>query len=193
MRLEKLVSPKGALSVGIAELQNERKLGKDALIKNAIEVSGNILAVQMLNPYLIVDTHHLLSAAQNAVNAWYGKYAQARTLDIEIAIFASGQKQIGRALDTFGVSEGMNTVAVVIVDEKRECIMECYIDLQERIGPVSETQFSSDETRLMAIMKQFDIEKPEIMALTDTDDLPSIQSALSRCVVSRVTSVALES
>ncbi|MFW9918161.1 MAG: KEOPS complex subunit Cgi121 [Candidatus Thorarchaeota archaeon] len=193
MQIERLFSPKGVLYVGIAEIRNERKLGKELLISIAIDTSDKVQAVQLLNPSLIVDSHHLVCAAQNAVNAWYGNYAQARALDIEIAVFASGQKQIGRALDTFGVRDNLDTIAVVIIDANEENAKGCFSVLQQQIGSISDTQFPPDTMRFKEIMIQFGIEDSEIQALSENDDPMTIQGALSRCVVSRVSSVALES
>lgn len=193
MRIEQLVTPTGYLFVGIAEIRNERNLTKKELLRIALNASDRAMVVQLLNASMIVDAQHLLSAAQNAVNAWYGGYAQARTLDIEIAVFASGQKQIGRALEIFGVADGLESIAVVIVDDTKENVRNCSLLMQNGIGSISENQFPATENRLKNIMLHFEIPALELQAMIESNDLPSKQEALSKCVASRVSSVALES
>ena len=193
MQIERLYSPVGDLYVGISVAINENRLSKDELISAATNLSNDLTAVQLLNAYLVVNTHHLLSAVQNAVNAWYGDYAQARSLDIEIAVYASGQKQIGRALGTFGVSEEVDRIAIVIVGTNKETIAKCSRDLHASIGPSPAVPFPPEESRFTAIMNHFNIDELELETIMDSNDLSSIQEALSRCVASRVSSVALES
>lgn len=179
--------------VGISELRNSRALGKDNLIDIASAVGESLSAVQLFNPALIVDYHHLLSASQNAVNAWNGNYAHARSLEVEIAVFASGQHQIGHALDVFGVKDDMANVAVVIVGTDVDRIEACHRTLLQEIGEDIEPPFTLDSSRTRAIMDHFGISDEEMNAVSISDSAEDIQRTLSRCVVSRVSDVALES
>lgn len=193
MILESLVSSKDSMYVGISELRNSRALGKDDLINIASAVGESLSAVQLFNPALIVDYHHLLSASQNAVNAWNGDYAHARSLEVEIAVFASGQHQIGHALDVFGVRDRMAKVAVVIVGTDVDRIEACHKTLIQQIGDDIEPPFTLDSDKTRAIMDHFGISDEEMNAVSISDSPEDIQRTLSRCVVSRVSSVALES
>lgn len=193
MILESLVSRKGSMYVGISELRNSRALDKDKLIDVASAVGESISAVQLFNPAFIVDNHHLLSAAQNAVNAWNGDYAHARSLEVEIAVFASGQHQIGHALDIFGVRDDMANVAVVIVGTDVDRIDACHKALVKQIGEDIEPPFTLDSGKTRAIMDHFGISDEEMNAVSISDNPEEIQRTLSRCVVSRVSDVALES
>ncbi len=193
MRIERLYSPAGDLFVGISVVTNDNGLSKDELISLAASFSSEMMAVQLLNAHLVVNMHHLLSASQNAVNAWYGNYSQARSLDIEIAVYASGQKQIGRALATFGVSEQLDRIAIVVVDKNQGNIAKVIQDILSVIGTSPDVPFPPEESRLAAIMQHFEIDELELETILDTRSPSSIQEALSRCVASRVSSVALES
>ncbi len=193
MILESLVSSKDSMYVGISELRNSRALGKDNLIDIASAVGEFLSAVQLFNPALIVDYHHLLSAAQNAVNAWNGNYAHARSLEVEIAVFASGQHQIGHALDVFGVKDDMANVAAVIVGTDVDRIEACHRTLIKQIGEDIEPPFTLDSSKTRAIMDHFGISEEELNAVSISDNPEILQRTLSRCVVSRVSDVALES
>ncbi len=193
MILESLVSSKDSMYVGISEIRNSRALSKDDLIDIASAVGASLSAVQLFDSALIVDYHHLLSASQNAVNAWNGNYAHARSLEVEIAVFASGQHQIGHALDVFGVKDDMASVAVVIVGTDVDRIEACHRTLIEQIGEDIEPPFTLDSNKTRAIMDHFGISDEELNAVSISDNPEEMQRTLSRCVVSRVSDVALES
>jgi tRNA threonylcarbamoyladenosine modification (KEOPS) complex Cgi121 subunit len=193
MILEPLISPKDSMYAGISELQNSHALDKGSLIGIAGAVAESLSAVQLFNPALIVDHHHLLSAAQNAVNAWSGGYARARSLDVEIVVFASGQYQIGHALDVFGVRDDMASVAAVIIGSDVGRIESCHEEITRKIGSDIEPPFSMDSNKLRAIMSHFGISQEEMNAVSISDNPEEMQRTLSRCVVSRVSDVALES
>ncbi len=192
MLVDRLIAPEGPLFVGVSELENEKNLTKDELIAIAVNNACDVLAMQLFDSSLIVDAHHLVVAAQNAVNAWYGKYAQARSLDVEIAIFASGQNQIGKALDTFGVKDNLKQIAVVIISNDKDVIRRCLINLQEKVGSPLQVQFASDLCRFKSIMRVFDINEQELEAISEGVGAISTREALLRCVASRVSTVALE-
>ena len=193
MLLEKLVSEKNAHSIGIAEFRNENGLGKDGLISLAQSRDETLLAIQLLDASRIVDFNHLLSASQNAVNAWYGGYAKARTLDVEIVVYVSAQRQIGRALDSVGISDGLKTIAVVVIGDDDQTVRNCLDSLAVSIGPLIQAPFSANMKRLEMLMDLYDIKQKEIETITTSKESEDIQAALSKCIVSRVSMVALDS
>ncbi len=192
MHLDTLVTDKGTLSIGIVELDNEESLNTDQLLKLVSDKGSTVLAVQLFDAAKIVDVHHLLSASQNAVNAWNGNYAQSRSLSVEVAVFASGQHQIGRALSTMGISDNLSNIAIVAIASTSDEVLQCLNGLTDKIGRPSEPAFSPDLARLEEIMRIFGIEKVEIEALTESNEPTALQAALSRCVVSRVSMVAFD-
>ncbi|MHA2425300.1 MAG: KEOPS complex subunit Cgi121 [Candidatus Thorarchaeota archaeon] len=192
MYLESLAIDKGTLFVGIVDIENMKGLSTDQLLDLVSEFGSNVNAVQLFNGAKIVDVQHLLSAAQNAINAWNGGYAQSRSLSVEIAVFASGQHQIGRALSTIGVSDNLSSIAAVVIAPSKDEAKQVLTKLTTAIGKQCEPEFSSDPERLNQIMVLFDITKAEIESLIESDDPHEIQAALSRCVVSRVSTVAFD-
>ncbi|MCK5266229.1 MAG: hypothetical protein KAR03_11535, partial [Candidatus Thorarchaeota archaeon] len=84
MLIEKLAIKDGELCIGISENKNSRGLDTDKLLELAKSLSKSVLAFQFFNSMMIVDEMHLLSGAQNAVNALKGDYMISRTLDVEL-------------------------------------------------------------------------------------------------------------
>ena len=163
------------------------------MIKLAASMSSDSLTVQLLNGLLIADETHLLSAAQNAINAKQGEYMLSRSLDVEVIVFASAQRQIGRALDALGVFDGLDEIAVVVVGTDTASVEKTIRDLADKIGEETIPPFSATSERIDRIKNHYQISDKEIEAIADSEEIESQQAALSRCVVSRVSLVAFDS
>ncbi len=191
--LDKLISDDNDYSIGIAEFRNETDLSRDKLISLAQQEDKHLFAIQLFDASRIVDFNHLLSASQNATNAWYGGYAKTRALDVETAVYASTQRQISRALATLGVSDGVERIAVVVIGDDEQVVRKCLDSFAVSIGPLTQTPFPARLDRLEALMSLYGVSRKEIEAITKSDKPEDIQIALSKCVVSRVSMVALDS
>lgn len=178
--------------IGIAELNNSKRLKQKELIKIATSMCSESLTVQLLNGLLVADEIHLLSAAQNAINAKQGKYMLSRSLDVEIIVFASAQRQIGRALDALGVYDGLDEIAAVVVGIDTVTVEKTIRDLTDKIGEETIPSFTATNERIERIKDHYQISDKEIGAIADSDKTESQQAALSRCIVSRVSLVAFD-
>lgn len=192
MRIEHLGNENDEKVIGIAELQNSNNLKQDELLQLAKSLSSDSLTVQLLNGLLIADETHLLSATQNAINAKRGEYMLSRSLDVEIIVFASTQRQIGRALDALGVFDGLEEIAVVVVGTNASSVEETIQDLAETIGNEIISPFTATRERIKMIKDHYQISDKEIGAISDSKKMESQLEALSRCIVSRVSLVAFD-
>jgi KEOPS complex subunit Cgi121 len=177
---------------GIAELFSSSHMGTDALVKLASEKDEGISAIQFLDSSLIVSIGHLLSAAQNAVNAWKGDYMLTRGLDAEILVYASAQRQISRAIENLGIRDGLQSIALVVVGGSKKDVRNVITKMITKVGEEAKTAFVPDRERLERIMHHYGVNEKEVKALTDSDEIEIWAEALSRCVVSRVSLVALD-
>lgn len=193
MLVEDLTYGVSDFKIGIAEIQNENKLGQDALLALAKTLAPNIMACQFLDSSLVAGTGHLLSAAQNALNAHLGGYPVARSLDVEIILYASCQPQIGIALETLGVKDDLQSIALVVVGDTEEQVHDCVVGAISAIGPEISPSFAASESRIDAIMNHFEIGHEEVNAISVSRKMAHRYDALSRCVSSRVSMVALDS
>lgn len=192
MRIEQLgVNGKDKV-VGIAELCNSNNLKQKELIQLATSMSSDSLTVQLLNGLLIASEIHLLSAAQNAIRAQQGDYMISRSLDVEIIVFASAQRQIGRALEALGVHDGLDEIALVVIGTDNSSVEHSIKDLVDTIGTETLPSFSATNERMERVKKHFQIGDREISAISDSETLESQLDALARCVVSRVSLVAFD-
>ena len=192
MRLEKLNHGDKIYTVGVTEIRNVHGSTKDQLVELASGQIDDLLAIQFLDSSLIVDTNHLLSASQNAFNAWNGDYMISRSLALEIVVYASTQKQIGKALDLFGVRDKMNSLTLVIIGKSTGLVENGINDLVSRIGTEIKNPFDTDDARLSRLMEYYGVTYTELETLTDSKMTNDLQEALSKCVASRVSLVAVE-
>jgi len=191
--LETLTSEKGVFHIAVGELKNTKNLNKDAMISLASEKAEGIEVVQLLESALIAGEEHLLSAAQNALNAWMGNYAISRGLDVEILLYASGQYQIGVALEKMGITDESESVAAVVLATDESNLRSHVNQIIDRIGSEVRQPFAPTQERIQSIMTHFGINETEISAVTSSDTLEARYQALSGCVTSRVSMVALDS
>ena len=178
------------LHICISEFRNSTHLDRANLLELANSISESVLAVQFFNGAMIVDEIHMLSAAQNALNAWKGDYMRSRSLDVEVVIYASAQHQIGRALDLMGIGDKTMTVAVIVLGEDKQKVKDCMVALGRAIGDEITPSFEMTAEKLETLMEIFHINESEVSLFLDKDDMKSRQRALSKCLVSRISQVA---
>lgn len=75
--------------------------------------------IQALDAAMIVSQRHVFYAAEKAIAAFQEGRNVAKDLGIEILRYASGQRQIEKAL-SLGVSDATERVALLIVDDLEE-------------------------------------------------------------------------
>ena len=192
MLLDRLRRQDSYLCVGIGHLRNEKHLGKDDLIRLSSKTRKKILAVQFLDSSLIAGDFHILSAAQNAVNAWSGGYAVSRGLDVEIAVYASGQRQIGPALQSMGVHDDLGFLALVVVGDDDSAVKGTFQEITRMVGMEMQPAFPMNPEKKRMIMKHFGIGEEELKAVRASDDPEEVYEALAKCVASRVSMVAID-
>jgi tRNA threonylcarbamoyladenosine modification (KEOPS) complex Cgi121 subunit len=175
----------------ISEYKNPDHLDSAALLQLANNHSKKLLAVQFFDGSMIVDEMHLLCAIQNAYNALKGGYMKSRSLDVEIALYTSAQHQIGVALNLMGISDATKTLNVVALGENRLKVEECMNEIGKAIGSEVKPAFAMTKRRLSFLMNAFKISESELELFFDQDDVKSRQQALSKCIVSRISQVAL--
>jgi tRNA threonylcarbamoyladenosine modification (KEOPS) complex Cgi121 subunit len=192
VRQETLIYKDEVFHVAVGEITNVNFLNKEEIVSLASEQIEGIMAVQLIDSTLVAGEVHLLSAAQNALNAWKGKYAISRNLAVEILLYASGQHQIGVALDKLGVNDETTSVAIVVLGLDESNMKSHVAHIVDKIGPIAKQPFAPTEERIQLIMMHFGINDAEINAISSSNSLEARYQAISGCVISRVSMVALE-
>ena len=142
---------------------------------------------------MIIDEFHLLSSAQNAVHAMQGDYMISRALDVELVVYSSAQRQIGVALDIMGLKNNLSTLGVVCIDKDESKVHACLGEVSSRVGKMVSPMFVPTPKKVNSLMDIFGVSEEDLNQFIEENDLESRAQALSKCIVSRVSMVALGS
>lgn len=88
---------------------------KDAFLAALREAREDGCVIQAMDASLLVGVSHAAFAAEKAMRAFSEERNVAKDLGLEILRYASGQRQIERAL-SMGVSEATERVALIVVE-----------------------------------------------------------------------------
>lgn len=192
MIIEKLYHNNREFVVVISEVVNRNALTSNQLVGLVSDLPDGVLAAQFLRSNLIVAPIYLIAAAQNALNSWLGNYAHSRSLSVEIAVYASAQKQISNALQAVGVEKLPESVALVAIGEDKQNTVEYGNTIISKVGPEKSPLFEQSEERFERIKKHFGVTDTEIQTIAESESLQTRFDALTRCLVSKVSLVAFE-
>jgi KEOPS complex subunit Cgi121 len=128
------------------------------------------VTIQAMNAELIAGEEHIKSAVEKAIRALKSKRGITSDFGLEILLYASGRRQIERALG-MGVTEGKKNVAIVIVDERGEKDLEVVAEeVKRKIGieevPIRELESELSNSNKKERIKEFyNITEAEINAV----------------------------
>lgn len=89
--------------------------GKEEFISAQKELQAKLeCVIQALDASVVVSEWHLAFAAEKALSAFFGDRNVAKDLGVELLRYASGQRQIERALG-MGISKSTKRVALVVI------------------------------------------------------------------------------
>lgn len=94
----------------------------DFLEKISVFAKKNNLIIQCFDADLIFGKNHIISAVEHAVRAMDRKTNTTNSLEKEILLYASGERQLKLAIPKIGVKKGNSKMAIVIIDNKKEII-----------------------------------------------------------------------
>ena len=117
------------------------------------------VTIQAMDAELIAGEEHIKSAVEKAIRALKRERGITSDLGLEILLYASGRRQIERALG-MGVTEGKKNVAIVIVDERSEKDLEVVAEeVKRKIGieevPIRELESELSNSNKKERIKEF--------------------------------------
>lgn len=83
-----------------------------------IFAKDNNLTIQSFNAELIFGKNHLISAVEHALRAMKDKTNTTNSLEMEIMLYASGERQLKLAIPKMGITTGKNEIAFVLLNKK---------------------------------------------------------------------------
>ncbi|KAL3977428.1 titin [Sarotherodon galilaeus] len=129
------------------EVKNPAELKKSAM-------EGKINGA-LINPTMLVDPFQVLVAANKAVHLEKVEKMKTRTLYSEIIFNLSPTNNISDAFKRFGISDGDDSVLIVMVDSKDESqdVSDIAARVEGRQVPVEELSSLSDHAKIKKLYK----------------------------------------
>ncbi len=154
---------------------NIKIIGGRVDIKDAtefIKTLGNVakrykVTVQALDANKIAGAEHLRFAVEKAMRSMSSQRNISKDLGMEILLYASGRRQINKALQ-LGISPGKGNVAIVIVGSNAERAGK---EIKEFVQEAPVLDYN--ESKKDAILKTFGITDAEIMTVGE-DKIPKL-------------------
>jgi KEOPS complex subunit Cgi121 len=124
----------------------------------------NNITIQSFNADLIFGKDHIISAVEHAIRAISQKTNTTNSLEMEILLYASGNRQLKLAIPKMGVKKGIGNIAFVFVGkEKSEIPKKLITDLVKSLNlEANEKVLGGNKDTLI----NFGISKNEIDTVT---------------------------
>lgn len=132
----------------------------DFLEKINIFAKKNNLIIQVFDADLVFGKNHLFSAVEHAVRAISRKTNTTNSLEKEILLYASGERQLKIAIPKIGVKKGNSKIAIVLLKNKKKMISNQIIDNLLKLFDLTKDDkvLEGDENTL----KRFGIKEKEL-------------------------------
>jgi tRNA threonylcarbamoyladenosine modification (KEOPS) complex Cgi121 subunit len=144
--------------------------------------------VQFFDARLIAGSEHLYFAALNALRAFETRLNISRNPAIEALLYASGQHQIEKAIETLGITADTSEIAVLIMSETENDARESIGDVSDLLkGEMCDDVLELTEEKMEIIRKFFTISDIELEAASRGEGL---ESALVDLVIEHVALLA---
>ena len=93
----------------------------DVFLENIASLSKKYnIIIQAMNADVIFNKEHLISAYEHAIRAMKRKKNSTNSLEMEILLYASGERQIKSSIKKMGVKCGKSNIAFAFVSDNEE-------------------------------------------------------------------------
>jgi KEOPS complex subunit Cgi121 len=132
----------------------------------------NKTPIQFFDAKFVAGKQHLYFAAINALNAFEKKTNISNNLAVETLLYASGQRQIKKAVKMLGITQNTTEIAALIIpknaQEKQKYIK---IVTDTILGKRDDQVLELKDMKISAIKKLFQISKQEFEAKLEKEGL----------------------
>ena len=121
------------------------------------------LIIQAFNADVIYDKEHLISAFNHAERSFKNKTNSTNSLEMEILLYSSGERQLKLAIPKMGVISGNSNVAFIFIKDKTMLTDSIIFEFLEYVS------LKRDDKVLLGnvdTLKKFGIKKNEIQTVT---------------------------
>lgn len=157
--------------------------------------------IQLFNSNLIATKQHLYISAYHALKAFKEKRNIADKINMEIMLYASGQRQIGKAINLLGVKpENKQIAAIIITKEKKENNNNNSKDHKNVIKKLLQLLKAKESPKVLEItekkrniiLKKFNITEKMLEATAKEKTEKALNKAITELILEKIALLALE-
>jgi len=124
----------------------------------------NDVGIQLLNANMIFGKEHIISAFEHAKRSLQRNEASTHSMEMELLLYASGERQIKHAIKKMGIQKGeLDFIAIFLFDKEKRKKIDNIIDnfLQFFHLRKNDSVFNPDDSKLV----HFGISKQAIQSV----------------------------
>lgn len=149
---------------------------------NLIKAESGNCQVQVLDATLVAGFEHIYFAVLNALKSFKSGLNISKSLAVEILLFASGQDQIKRAIEIFGVKPSSRNIVIVIISDNRDEAISTLEKLSRILnGEVDQSVIELTNEKIPVIISSLNISSLELEASMRG----SLEDALKNVLIER--------
>ncbi|MEM2673970.1 MAG: KEOPS complex subunit Cgi121 [Candidatus Bathyarchaeia archaeon] len=154
---------------------------------NLVKAESGDCQVQVLDATLVAGFEHIYFAVLNALKSFKSGLNISKSLAIEILLFASGQDQIKRAIEIFGIKPSSRNIVLVIIGDNRDEAISTLKRLSRIInGDVDQSVIELTDEKIPVIVSSLNISSLELEASMRG----SLKDALKNVLIERAALLA---
>jgi KEOPS complex subunit Cgi121 len=150
------------------------------------------VSVQLLDLDKVAGSRYLFLATYNALKSFRSKQPIARSLGMEILLYAAGNRQIGEALKNVGIAPETRKVAAIAVGKSRVQVLESAAALRDILKKEESDDLIDrwNQDRIKRVRSVFGIGEKEIKALRHKNE--NVVKALEHLAIERSAMLAIK-
>lgn len=151
------------------------------------------VTIQFFNADLIASWEHLYFSILHSIKSFKQGRNLSSNLDLEILLYASGQRQIKVAIKELGIGLEIKNIALIIYGNSVDNVKNALNDIQKLAnGKDDDSILNIDEEKYKNICNFFNIHPIEIQAIINSNKWEDKLLALIKIILNRIAFVVFE-
>ena len=97
----------------------------NSFLKKIITLSNRYdMMIQVINADFVYGKDHLFSAVEHTIRSFKNQMNSLNSLSLEMLLYASGERQIQKAIEKIGIKNGNRKIAFIFIKENNRKILD---------------------------------------------------------------------
>ena len=146
--------------------------------------------IQVLDAKFVAGEKHLLFAILNALNAFQQSHNISESLEVEVLLYASGQRQIRKAIDLLGVKPATSEIAVAVITANKDDVKGIEAKIAGIVpGKREDNVLRHQEGKAERLIEAFDITDTELEVASENRE--TLWEALVAIIIEKCALLAI--